>query len=217
VSAPGRPIAAFDLDGTLTRRDTLLPFLASVVPRPRLVRALADQALRVPAAVARGALDRDALKERLLVRVFAGTPRDAIDAAGAAYGRRLAERGISPAMRERLAWHRAEEHHIVIVSASLDVYVREVARALEVDDAMASTLEFDADGRCTGRLLGGNCRGAEKARRLRTLLDGGASIAYAYGNSRGDREMLALAAQPIRVRRGRIVARGGERSSPEGA
>ena len=37
----GRVVAAFDFDGTLTRRDTLVPFLALVVGWPRVAMALA--------------------------------------------------------------------------------------------------------------------------------------------------------------------------------
>ena len=64
-----RTVAAFDVDGTLTRRDTLLPFLADLVGPGRLARALAVAAVGRP--------KRDAAKERLLIRLLRGRP-DAI-------------------------------------------------------------------------------------------------------------------------------------------
>ena len=61
------------------------------------------------------------------------------------------------------------------------------------DAVIATRLETDGVGRVTGRYDGGNCYGAEKARRLRALLGEAAVELYAYGDSRGDREMLAMA------------------------
>jgi len=111
---------------------------------------------------------------------------------------------ISPELRERLAWHRSRAHEIVIVSASLEVYLLEVARVLPIDCVLSTRLEVDEQGRCTGRMLGANCRGPEKAARLTAHLGDGGRLLWAYGNSRGDDEMLALARHPVRVRRGRL-------------
>ncbi|MGH9000745.1 MAG: haloacid dehalogenase-like hydrolase, partial [Acidimicrobiia bacterium] len=69
-------------------------------------------------------------------------------------------------------------------------------------------------GRLTGALLGANCRGAEKVARLREWL-GGEELEvdlWAYGDSRGDAELLALAgANGTRVARARPRRR---RASP---
>lgn len=191
-----RTVAAFDFDGTLTRRDTLLQFLASIVGWPRVAAALGVHARRL-------VRDRDVAKERLLVRLLAGRPDDELRRAGHAYAQTIR---IEPQMRERMAWHRAQGHELVIVSASLDLYLDEVARSLGVEHTLCTTLEVDAEGRCTGRLLGGNCRGPEKAKRLRTYLGDAPDddlVLWAYGDSRGDHEMLAMADHPVRVRRGR--------------
>ena len=72
---------------------------------------------------------------------------------------------------------------------------------------LCTHLEADAAGRLTGRLDGPNCRGPEKERRLRAwLTDRGLEKAtlWAYGDSRGDRELLALADRPELVR-GRVI------------
>jgi phosphatidylglycerophosphatase C len=195
-----RTVAAFDFDGTLTRRDTLLPFLASVSGWPAVAGALARASA--------GGIERDALKERVLTRVLGGRPHGEVLAAGRRYGTTLARSGVTPAMRERLAWHRGEGHEIVIVSASLDVYLDEVGAALGVT-VLSTRLEIDADARCTGRLDGGNCRGIEKADRLRAHLGGDEVTLWAYGDSAGDREMLAMADHAVRVRAGRIRDHGG--------
>jgi phosphatidylglycerophosphatase C len=202
-----RTVAAFDFDGTLTRRDTFVPFLASLVGRARLLAALAAESPALT-RVAVGRLDRDAAKERLVTRVLAGWRHDELTDAGHAYGRMLARDAITAPMRARLDWHRREGHEIVVVSASLDVYVAAAAEQLGIDRALCTRLEVDSAGRCTGRLLGGNCRGPEKAKRLQAHVAAtGGCVAWAYGDSRGDAEMLALAANAVRVRRGRAPAR----------
>jgi phosphatidylglycerophosphatase C len=106
--------------------------------------------------------------------------------------------------RDRIAWHRREGHEVAIVSASLDVYLDEVARTLGVAHVLCTSLDRDAQGACTGALRGANCRGPEKAARLRALLGDEDVELWAYGNSSGDDEMLAFAQHPVRVRRGRI-------------
>lgn len=197
---PGRTVAAFDFDGTLTRRDTLMPFLASLVGWPRVVRAAAADAAHL-AAIAAGHADRDRAKERLLVRTLAGMPHADVARVGARYGAALARARVRRAMRERLAWHRAEGHHVVIVSASLDVYLRPAARALGADAVICTELEVDAHGLCTGRMAGGNCRGEAKAKRLREHLGDGPVLLWVYGDSAGDEAMLAMADHAVRVRR----------------
>jgi phosphatidylglycerophosphatase C len=78
------------------------------------------------------------------------------------------------------------------------------ARSLGVAHVLSTGLDVDANGLCTGRLRGANCRGPEKATRLQTLLAGEEVELWAYGNSVGDDEMLALAHHPVRVTRGRV-------------
>jgi phosphatidylglycerophosphatase C len=221
-----RIVAAFDFDGTLTRRDTLVPFLARVVGWPRVARAIVSDAYGM-VRVAAGRADRDAAKERFLVRLLGGVPYDDVAREGDRYGEALVRETIRPQMRAVVDEHRSRGHEVVIVSASLDVYLEPVARLLEVDALLCTSLERDASNRCTGRMLGGNCRGPAKARRLAAHLarplprgtrDGGfAAIGaplrphfgapvtlWAYGDSAGDAEMLAMADHPVRVRRGRV-------------
>ncbi|MCU1390542.1 MAG: Phosphoserine phosphatase, partial [Ilumatobacteraceae bacterium] len=61
----------------------------------------------------------------------------------------------------------------------------------------------------TGRMAGDNCRGPEKVRRLRAwLADHQLTDAelWAYGDSNGDRELLAAAAHALMVKGVRVTA-----------
>ena len=88
-------------------------------------------------------------------------------------------------------------HEIVIVSASLDVYLEPLAPLLGVDHVLCTKLGVGPDDRLTGRLEGGNVRGPEKIRRVREWLGAGAVELWAYGDSAGDRELLAAADHPV--------------------
>ena len=194
-----RPLAAFDFDGTITRRDTLYPFLRELVGLPRLATAaVLDLPRLAAAAIGRG--DRDAAKARLFARVLAGRDAEAVRASGARHAASVLQDQIRPDMRDRIAWHRRAGHDVVIVSASLDVYLDIIGPALEVDAVLCTTLEV-RDGSLTGVMQGGNCRGANKVARLRERFDDlDAREVWAYGDSTGDDAMLAIADHPTRVR-----------------
>ena len=196
-----RRVAAFDFDGTLTRRDTLLPFLVRVHGRRRVAAVLA--AVGPPWRSTPGSHRRDAVKEQVLMRLFRGAEAARVAETGAVYGDALVPT-LVPEMREQLEEHRRSGHEIVIVSASLHAYLDRVGERLGVDAVIAVDLEVGDDGRLTGRLVGPNVRGPEKEVRLRSwLADEGPLELWAYGNSSGDDELLAMAAHPQWVGRGR--------------
>lgn len=230
---PVRRVAAFDFDGTLVRRDTLLPFLARVAGRRRLASILAVEApgvartrmARAPGAArelaAAPALHRrDDFKTRVLRRVFADRDPNEIDELGRHYAEHVVSL-LRPDTMARLAWHRAEGHETVIVSASLVTYLVPFGEAHGFDDVIAVELAVGDHGRLTGELAAPNVRGPEKAARLRAWLgaggagerdgDGSAASApgagrtavelWAYGDSSGDDELLAMADHPTRVTR----------------
>jgi phosphatidylglycerophosphatase C len=190
-----RPVAAFDFDGTITRRDTLVPFLRLVAGGPRFTRAFASAAT----VYARGG--REAYKAAVLRRLLAGMPAADLHRRALAYGETLPAQ-FRPEMVERVRWHQEQDHEVVIVSASLRAYLDPVVEHLGLDGVCAVELEVGADGRLTGHMVGPNCRGAEKVRRLDTWLGGRpATRLWAYGNSSGDRELLAAAHEPTWVGR----------------
>jgi len=201
------PLAAFDLDGTLTRRDTLLPFLVRTVGAGRTYGAVLAASGPLARAAARGGEHRDTAKAAVLRRVLAGASAAALAEAAEAYAEDVVAHGLRPDMRARVDWHRAEGHELVLVSASPELYVAPIGRRLGFDEVLATRLEVDADGLLTGRLLGPNCRGPEKVARLRQWRGEALRLAYAYGDSSGDTEMLGLAATGVRLPRLRSLRR----------
>jgi phosphatidylglycerophosphatase C len=194
---PGRQVAAFDFDGTITRRDTLVPFLRRLHGPRRFTAAFAAAA---PVLGRTGA--RDAYKAAVLHRLLRGVPADEMERKALAYGREL-PRQFRPESVERIRWHQDQGHEVLIVSASLRAYLDPVVEHLGLDGVCAVELEVDDHGLLTGRIVGRNCRGAEKVRRLTELLGEEPERLWAYGNSSGDRELLAAAHEPTWIGRRR--------------
>ena len=197
--APRRVVAAFDFDGTIADRDTLVPFLVLAFGRGRVAATFASLPFTGLGWLLR-VVTIDEFKRRVLRRLVAGAPAERLRALGPAHARALVP-WLRPAALARIEWHRAQGHRLVLVSSTLDLYLEVVAAQLGFGDVLCSRLEtrVDAAGieRCTGELDGADCTGAEKPRRLATLLDGlGGVELHAYGDSRGDRELLAAADHP---------------------
>lgn len=195
-------IAAFDFDETLSRRDSVIPFLRRIAGARQMGTGLAVRSPQLMPALLRR--DRNQVRAIATRQVFAGRPISQIEQHAAVYGDLLAEQGLRDDMVARLHWHRQQGHLTLIVSASYEHYLREVQRRLGVDDVLATRLEV-VDDRCTGELDGANCRGPEKARRLHEWLAGHGwtrddVTLWAYGDSSGDRELLAMADHPVWVR-----------------
>jgi phosphatidylglycerophosphatase C len=193
-------VAAFDFDGTMIRGDSFVPFLVRAVGPGRFGQLMVISSPATAQAYRAGR--RDASKAVLVRRFLAGYPADRLATLGQSYGTQLARR-IRPAMAERVAWHRRQGHRLVMVSASFEIYLAATGRALGFDGVLATRLEVGPGGLLTGRLDGPNVRGAEKAVRLKAWLaaelDGTAPRLWAYGDSAGDRELLAMADHPTHV------------------
>ncbi len=192
--ADRRPrVVAFDVDGTLTLRDCVVPFLRRIAGGTGLTLALA----RRPVALAAGGVrrDRNRLKAIATEAVFAGRPLDEVTTAARRFAAEMYEDNIRHEIAARLRVHLDAGDTVVLVSASYELYLEPLARLLGVDHVLGTRLAVDERGRLTGALDGPNCRAGEKVRRLDHWLGGQQSTRdgvhlVAYGDSTGDRELL---------------------------
>jgi phosphatidylglycerophosphatase C len=196
-------VAAFDLDGTITRRDTLVPFLRRTCGTWRTATALILESPAIVGALARGS--RHDAKERLVNRLLAGRNVEELESAAEAFATAVLEHGVRGSVIDRLRDHIGAGDTVVIVTASPELYVDALGRRLGVAAVIGTRLEVDGEGRLTGRFAGHNCRGAEKVARLRAWLDERGDDRpriVAYGDSSGDAELLAFADVSTKLRRG---------------
>ncbi|HEX4863142.1 MAG TPA: HAD-IB family hydrolase, partial [Acidimicrobiales bacterium] len=198
VSSEQRGVAAFDFDGTLVAGDSLPRYLSLLLGRDRFAAVLGRAAPAMFSAYRSGG--RDGSKAALLARAVAGVPATRAAEVGEHFASRLVG-DLRPKMAERLVWHRSQGHRTVLVSASLALYLEEFGKLTGFDDVIATRLEVGPAELLTGKILGENVRAAEKALLLARLLGPRPATVWAYGDSRGDREMLAMADHPILLRR----------------
>jgi phosphatidylglycerophosphatase C len=186
-----RPIAAFDFDGTLTVRDSFTAFLQWRAGPARYALGLAKL---VPAAL--GYLidrDRGRIKAAAAGEFLAGLPRRRLEALAGEFANHRAEALLRPDALE--TWRDWGERGVrrVIVTASPTVVVRPFAELLRADDLIGTEMAFDSQDRATGGFATANCRGAEKVARLEARFGPRLRLIAAYGDTAGDREMLAIA------------------------
>jgi phosphatidylglycerophosphatase C len=200
-TAATRGVALFDLDGTLTFHDTLMPFLRGFASRHPARLAGLWRLLPALAAYAR-ARDRGLLKSRVIRLSMGGVRRDAAAAYAHDYVRALAPRGAFRAdALAAVEGHRAAGDHLVLLSASPDLYVPLIGEHLRFERTICTELVWDGD-RLNGALKTPNRRGTEKVHcleRLRTQYPGAPIVAYGNSDSdlahmrRADRALLVNA------------------------
>lgn len=191
-------LAVFDLDGTVTRRDTFLPYLSGWLqrhPERRRWPALAGALWRYFTA----GRDRGRLKSELLQRWMAGAPRAEVDDWSRAFVDALDHGRLCPGALAAIARHRAAGDRLVLLSASVDLYVPLIAARLGFDESICTGVAW-RDGRLEGSLTTPNRRGGEKLRCVEALRARfpGLPIA-AYANSRSDLPHLRAVEQPLLV------------------
>lgn len=185
-------VAAFDFDGTITTSDSLRDFVRDTVGTAGMIRGMLCAAPWL-AGMLLGLGERGTTKARFLSTTIGGKTRRELEAAARRYATGRLLDLVRPEMVTRIQEHKRRGHRLVLVSASPALYLDSWAENAGFDAVIATGLEF-RDERFSGRLATPNCWGPEKVRRLQQWLGGRRPrVLFAYGDSRGDREMLALA------------------------
>lgn len=185
-------LALFDFDGTLVEGDTLLPFIRTTVGSGRFAHALLLSAPAI-AGFLLGLKTNSEAKEILLAHAWRGRNKFELEQSGKEF-HQYCDRHLIRTNWERFLQHKQSGHICLLVSASLDVYLKSWALKSGFDEVLCSTLAADSENRVTGILENGNCWGQEKLIRIqRWLGERRPERIYAYGDSRGDVAMLNFA------------------------
>jgi len=192
-------IALFDLDGTLTWRDTLLPFLLGYLRR-RPYRAFG--LWRLPLALARYWQDRDrgSLKSSVIRMLMRNEKRSVLDAWAQIFVADLQRtKRFRPLALAVVEAHRAAGDHLVLLSASPDLYVPRIGQMLGFERTLCTEIEWQGE-RLDGRLKTPNRRGEEKLHCLAWLREQYPdSPVIAYGNSASDLDHMRQADRALLV------------------
>lgn len=195
-------VFAFDFDGTLTTRDTLLEFIRySCGTRAFICGFLLYSPLLVLMKL--HLYPNYKAKQRVFNHFFGGMDAGRFNGLCEHFARdcrHLLRQETMGVLRRVLS----EGGKVAVVSASIDNWVAPffsdlngsagcLPRERNAVTVVGTRIEIK-DGRVTGRFITPNCYGPEKVRRLLEIYPDRQNYRLtAFGDSRGDREMLAFA------------------------
>ncbi len=184
-------LAIFDFDGTISTKDSFEDFIFYT---HGIGGTLSGLLLNSPILI--GYLLRIVpnwkAKEKLFAFFYSGWEAATFKAATEQYIKERLPRILRPAALEKLTWHKAQGHTVVVVSASFEDYLHIWCQQEGV--ALLATKIEVKDGKFTGQFSSPNCYGEEKIRRINeayNLKD--FAYIYAYGDSRGDLPLKRIA------------------------
>ncbi len=184
-------LALFDFDGTITTDDSLIKFIRFVVGDTVFLWGMAVLSPMLTAYKLKFIPNYKA-KQMMLSYFFKGMSEEKFIEVASEYSLKHIDTILRSKAMERIAWHKEQGHKIVIVSASIECWLKPWCDRNDLE-LIATKLEFQ-DGVFTGRFLTENCYGWEKVKRVRQVFDLDAyHTIYAYGDSQGDKELLELA------------------------
>lgn len=186
-----KPIAFFDFDGTITTKDTLLEIIKF---RHGNAKFYMGFLLHSPYLVMMklGLMSNQAAKQKIWQWFFGGMKVEDFQVYCEQFAAERLPSLIRPKALTEIDKLKQAGAEIVVVSASAEDWLRPWCHQLQVG-LMGTRLEV-VNGKITGRINGKNCHGEEKVRRIRAVYDlSQFKGIYCYGDTSGDKPMLALA------------------------
>lgn len=189
-----KEVAYFDFDGTITSRDTFIPFLIFTIGYFKFF-ILLPLSLCILILYIMKVIDNEKAKELMLQLTITNMSSDFIEKKAKNFANTHIDKYIKPEIFERVKYHYENGHIVIIASANLEVYLKYFIKRHDLHGVIATQIAFK-NNRATGKLLSKNCYGAEKINRVNEYLNKNKLnfiYSYAYGNSRGDFELLNYA------------------------
>ncbi|NNE58834.1 MAG: HAD-IB family hydrolase [Hellea sp.] len=185
-------IIVFDFDGTITTRDTFALFLRYYAGTARWAFKILQLS---PIFLAYGLklIDRNRVKAKVIYKFFKGEKVEAVEVAAAKFANEVIPHLIRPAAQAALDEAKNKPESLYICSASITPYLKTWCENQNIPNLLATDLEQE-NGVYTGRIKGWNIWGPGKIRRiLAEFAPYSVRIREAYGDSRGDKELLHAA------------------------
>lgn len=184
-----KKVYVFDFDGTLTNSDTFIEFIRFSKGTRALVLGLLRY-LPILLLMKCGLYANWRAKQQVYAHFFAGMTIEEFNELCQRFGQECRHL-LRPQGQELVNRLLEEQADVLVVSASMENWVREF---LDERVLVSATQIEVMHGVVTGRLLGRNCYGQEKVERIRSLFPQRDTYQLiAYGDSRGDKEMLDYA------------------------
>ncbi|MFV2005682.1 MAG: HAD family hydrolase [Gammaproteobacteria bacterium] len=198
------PVVVFDLDGTITRRDTYVPFLLySLYKQPLKILRLPVLAIDVLRHKI-GSQSNSWLKTRFLRAFLAGQKRSVIDSWAEAFSQRTFKKGLHLDAMSSIQRHLQQGHELVLLSASLDIYVEPLGKLLGFKHIICTRTTWEND-LLGDELDGGNCYGEIKVQKLKQWLGqrDDKCVSMAYADHESDFSLLEIAQRGVVINPGK--------------
>lgn len=186
-----KTIAAFDFDGTITTKDTLWEFLKFSQSKRRLYSGIVFLSPVLLLYLLK-IISNNLAKEILFSYFFKNWDLSHFNDLCDCFSEKI-DCMLNEKTTKIIEQHKSNGHPIYIVSASMENWITPWAqkKGLRV---IATQLQINSDLKLTGKFKTKNCYGQEKVNRLLEVMPNRSEyFLMAYGDSRGDREMLKLA------------------------
>ena len=195
--------ALFDLDGTVTSGDSILPMIkyaihtkfARKTHMPYVLLALFGYSLH---------LLSDTKAKEMAIAFLKGKTIEQVQNFAEKFFRDVLKKRIFPGAADEIKARREEGLRVLLVTASPDFYLQPLIRELSLDGIIGTRADVTPEGIYTGRIAGLNCRNVEKPLRIAEYLAAGGyeldtDSSYAYGDSGHDWPMMSLTKNPVAV------------------
>lgn len=198
-----RKIAVFDFDGTITQKDTLLEFIKFAFGKINFYMGFALYSPIICLMFLK-LFPNWKCKEIVLGHYVRNMSHDEFQLKGQQFAEYVSTI-LRPDVLERMQYHIDKGHEVYIVSASIEDWIVPFVNSVDSKiTVLATKLDVDAGGFLTGKFATKNCHGVEKVNRLISYIPELSShrddfYIYAYGDSRGDREMMEFVDEGMMV------------------
>lgn len=181
-------IAVFDFDGTITTKDTLLLFIRFACGTKKFLLGMFLYSPLIVMMILR-LYPNGKCKEKIFAYYFKNMPYTEFKQLGEDFAHSVCKKIIRPEIAECIKCHLSQSHKVYVISASIEEWVIPCCKVLGDITVLATKVKPDLSG-----FISKNCFGQEKVNRLLEMEpERNTYTLYAYGDSRGDKEMLAFA------------------------
>lgn len=188
-----RRIVAFDFDGTITKKDSFIEFIRFAHGDWPFIKGVLKNSIML-AAYALHIYPNWKAKQKLFSYFFKEMPMSEFDVVGEQFINSRACSFFKKPAIDAIEQHKRAGDTIVIISASPENWIIPFAKKHGINYVIGTQLDVDLHNNLTGSFLTKNCYGKEKVTRLLQLFpDRNEYILIAYGDSRGDKELLRFA------------------------
>ena len=194
-----KKLAIFDIDYTITKSETLMELFKYVIKNDKRNIRFLPRAIYGGSMYVLGIYDERKVKEKFLKFIDGIKEQDLSKLVKSFYEEKLKTIVYDDALK-MMKKLKNEGYDIYLISASPEFYINEFYNIKEVDKIIGTKFNF-SDGIFTRKMEGENCKGEEKVRRLKEVLNNekievNFKESYMFSDSLSDKPLLDLVGKP---------------------